>query len=203
MRLRTLSAAVWILLASLFAHADTLAQYTVVAGVPLNGQFFVGQSFTVVGSGSYTDITFDYYTPTAAPYALGTGFLFSSAYLGAPADLSPALPGYLGSGAAVGNVYNFGSSVTLTAGDQYFFYESARLPLNSITFGTVYSGGMSYSVYFDPTSTFGSSPYDYEGYSADFLVTGSPVSLTPEPSSLMLLGTGVLGFAGVLRRRFR
>ena len=33
------------------------------------------------------------------------------------------------------------------------------------------------------------------------LTLGSPASVTPEPSSLLLFGTGVFGFAGVLTRR--
>jgi hypothetical protein len=34
-----------------------------------------------------------------------------------------------------------------------------------------------------------------------FQLNGSPVSSTPEPSTLLMLGSGVLGVAGVLRRR--
>ena len=38
--------------------------------------------------------------------------------------------------------------------------------------------------------------------SASILETGSPAS-APEPSSILLLGSGILGFAGVLRRRLK
>jgi PEP-CTERM motif-containing protein len=39
-----------------------------------------------------------------------------------------------------------------------------------------------------------------EWYADDFVVTG-PRSATPEPGSLMLFGTGIMGLAGVLRRK--
>lgn len=39
------------------------------------------------------------------------------------------------------------------------------------------------------------------GVSGPFLESGTVTPATPEPGSLALLGTGVLGFAGVLRRR--
>jgi hypothetical protein len=40
------------------------------------------------------------------------------------------------------------------------------------------------------------------GTSAGINVVGVPRAVTPEPSSLVLLGTGIIGAAGLLRRRF-
>jgi hypothetical protein len=40
------------------------------------------------------------------------------------------------------------------------------------------------------------------GTAQDFIGLGVPVAPTPEPGSLMLLGTGIIGAAGMLRKRF-
>jgi hypothetical protein len=64
-------------------------------------------------------------------------------------------------------------------------------------------------VYYD-TSNIGSGDLGIEfmevgvsgTYSDDFAATLDPVSSVPEPSSCLLLGTGILSLAGIARRRF-
>ena len=194
MRFYSFIAAAAVLSASLAAHADTLAMSTAGTAV-LASTLYTGQAFTVTGTGSYADIAFNYYTAGLTPYALGTGYLFSSVYTGTPTGLSSSDPGYLGMAAASNGFYNFGSAVTLASGQQYFFYESAAIPAGAISGNSTYAG----SFFFSQSSTSGYTSTT----AANFDVTGtSTISATPEPSSFALLGTGVLGMAGVLRKRF-
>jgi hypothetical protein len=58
------------------------------------------------------------------------------------------------------------------------------------------------------TAGFADAPTDLSAYAGDYIITPVPGSsgqeqlwATPEPTSLMLLGSGILGLAGILRKR--
>lgn len=164
---------------------------------PVGGQDYVGQSFTVAGAGSFDDVTLSLFSyPTSTPYAVGTGYLFSKAYFGSPALLSSGSADLLGTATSANGTYNFSPSVVLTAGTQYFFYEDAEVPGGTLTGDNPYLGGNAYYASGIESTYTTTDVFNFE-------VSGQLVSsATPEPSSFALLGTGLLGVARVVRKRF-
>lgn len=176
------------------ANAATLSEHTGLSTFDAGGYYGLG--FTVSGTGSFTDISLSLLTnPSLTDYAVGTGYLFSTPYAGTPSGLASS--SYIGSAVASGGAYDFGSSLTLTSGDTYYFYEDTLVPFNS--FGIDENvAGLYYFV--------NNSGTLYGGYSDtdDYIVSGTPsvTPAVPEPSNIALLGTGILGAAGILRRRY-
>jgi hypothetical protein len=167
------------------ATAATITEFT---GGTQAANLFPGQSVTTDSSSlPWNNITFNWFSDEAAtiPTAFGTLFLLTQEYLGTPAGLSAATPGFLAqSQSIVGGQYVFDPSVTLQANTQYFFYTNA-IGLSTGTSNGTYPGGNFY----------GSSGLSFRfapGQDANFRLSGTPI---PTPALLPgLVGMGMIAF---------
>lgn len=199
----------FLLVSGFYAKADTLIQIT--SGTSQTAAFaYWGQSFTIPGSGQFDDITFNFFDTQGNPLAGGHGYLFSSPYTGFASDLNSflglQLPNFIGFANSSGGVYSFFPGVIgnpnpliLNAGTTYYFYEDDE--------SLQLSGGASYTGGFISMASDGDFEDFAIGQASNFEVTGTPVvgvapGVTPEPSSLLLLGTGIFALAGAARRKF-
>jgi hypothetical protein len=170
---------------SVAASATTLASFT-GTNSSTAADNYMGMEFTVGPSGNFNDIVFDFLSSGTTPYAMGTGFLFTTPYIGDPNDLSSSDAGFLGSTVASGGYYTFAPDLVLTGGTTYYFYSNYLTPQG---FSAGVPSTPSYIYATSATTDFITQP----GAAVDFSVMGAA---TPEPSPLLLLATGVVALFG-------
>ncbi len=217
MRIASLS-----LLILCFALATASAQTFINTG-PINGNlnaFFIdgpggpfGQSisdgFVSAATGNATTANFGEWTlggaPTTVQWALGT-----SSFGGSLSGPTAVTSTFLGTNGFGYGIYNTQVSISgaMTAGNTYYLTLSGANDAGGSQFdGWDDNESTLASCYFENGSGSGGCPTTE---SESFTITGSTTTTsttsttggtTPEPSSIMLLGSGVLGLAGVLRRK--
>lgn len=168
--------------------------------------FVVSNSFVPTSNGHITSFTFAEWvpptsTPIAVDWAIGTSSFGSNLGSGTAAAISFSVFCFAGPGCGGGtdgfDVYlstvNVGS-IAVTAGQTYWLSLT-----NATDTCEPACGGGEWDINGGPSlaysNKFGSIA------SESFTINGTPTGSTPEPASIMLFGSGILGLAGILRRK--
>jgi hypothetical protein len=115
---------------------------------------WVGQSFVIRESGSFSDLRFNLYNYQKAPVAFGNLYLLTQEYLGVPDGLGPSTPGFVArSEKTADGVYTFPSSTVIAGGTKYWVYTDAQGSFAASFDTDIYSDGDMY-VTGHPTNPF-------------------------------------------------
>lgn len=143
---------------------------------------FSGPTFSASGN-------FTYANTAAAGVFLGStisGTALIGTTVATITGLAP-IAGFLGND----NLYYTGAAAAALTGGRPFDFQGFAFTLSNGDAITLFSDG---GADFEILGNFSNG--------AEIATETSPISVTPEPGSLALLGTGALGFVGILRRKF-
>jgi hypothetical protein len=203
------------------AAVPAVADSTVYSSGPGNYTFdswnlisgnWVSDEFTLTQAATITGFTFDVWalpgdSLTSVEYSIGIGKDGDS--LAGPTTVSTSASPLIEVNSDGYDIYTetlTGLSVPLSAGTNYYFTLQGAVTTNGD--GIFWDENDGSSVGYD--SPLGSiHKYDCNnGYGCGlsggetFTLTGASANATPEPNGLLLLGTGIVGLAGLLRRKF-
>jgi len=106
---------------------------------------WVGQSFVVPETGSFSDLRFNFYSFQKAPVAFGNLYLLTQEYLGVPGGLNSSTPGLVArSESTADGVYAFGSAAVIAGGTKYWVYTDAQGSFAGSFDTDIYPGGDMY-----------------------------------------------------------